>query len=361
MPYNSNDVYMLFDEVLEYYNALLEDFKNASKSICIELFRVGNGYISKRIIAELVRAVKRGVDVKILVDDWGTLNAKTLFADLIDAGGSVQVWEKIRFSLRQRSIVKSHKRNHRKIITIDEQIAYVGSANITDYNLPWRESILRIDNQDFTKMMKRIFLQYYNAAKKGVERKRYNTKPLFANEFEILRDAPSVSRSNVRKRYIELIKSATESVTIETPYFLPSQVVRKAIETALKKGVKINIILPLHSDVPAADILRRRYLGYLHEKGANIMQYTQVNLHAKVVFVDETVFSIGSSNFDYRSFRFQHEIVVLGKQPEVIALLKKHINATLNDCVPFDYESWKQRSKIDIFLEWLLLPFRHLF
>ena len=92
MPYHSENIYTLFDEVLEYYNALLDDIKTASKSICIELFRVGNGYISKRIITELVRAAKRGVNVRILVDDWGTPNAKTLFAELIEAGGSVQVW-----------------------------------------------------------------------------------------------------------------------------------------------------------------------------------------------------------------------------------------------------------------------------
>jgi len=339
---------------------LLEDFKGASKGICIELFRFGSGYIAKRIIAELVRAAKRGVDVKVLVDDWGTPNAKALFAELTEAGGAVQVWEKIRFSLKQRSLVKTHKRNHRKIITIDSQIAYVGSANITDYNLPWRESILRVFDSEFTKTMKRIFLQYYNAARKGVEKKRA-TKTLYVNEFEILRDVPSILRSSVRKRYIELIENATESITIETPYFLPSHILRKPIEAALNRGVKVNIILPFHSDVPLVDILRRRYLGYFHEKGANILQYTHNNLHAKVVFVDDTIFSIGSSNFDYRSFRFQHEIIVIGKHPEVVALLKNHIDGTLNDCVPFDYESWKRRSRIDIFSEWLLLPFRHLF
>jgi len=360
MQYSSDNIYTFFDEVLEYYNALLEDCKNAAKSIYIELFRFGSGHVEKRIIAELIRAAKRGVDVRILVDAWGTSNATTLFADLINAGGSVQIWEKIHFSLRQRSIIKSHKRNHRKIITIDNQIAYVGSANITDYNLSWRESLLRVVNSEFAKTMKRIFLQYFNAAKKGVEKKR-TTKPLFSCNFEILRDVPSILRSPIRKRYIELIENAEKSITIETPYFLPSHILRKPIEAALNRGVEVNIILPHHSDVPAADILRRRYLGSLHEKGANILQYTQSNLHAKIVFVDETVFSIGSSNFDYRSFRFQHEIVVLGKQTEVVALVKKHINATLNDCIPFNYESWKQRSKIDIFLEWLLLPFRHLF
>jgi cardiolipin synthase len=345
---------------LEYYNALLEDLKNASKIVYIEVFKFGNGYIAKRILTELVRAAKRGVDVRILVDDWGTSNAKTLFTELVGAGGAVQVWEKIRFSLKQRSLVKTHKRNHRKIITIDNQIAYIGSANITDYNLSWRESILRVVNPDFAKMMKRIFLQYFNASKKSIEKKRV-AKTLFANDFEILRDVPSILQSTVRKRYIELIENATESVTIVTPYFFPSHLVRKPIEMALNKGIEINIIIPLHSDMPSADILRRRYLGTLHEKGVNIHQYTPGNIHAKMLFVDEKMFAIGSSNFDYRSFRFQHEIVVLGQQPEIVNIVKKHIGDTLKDCVPFDYESWKQRSRIEKFTEWLLLPFRHLF
>jgi len=359
MPYHSNNIFTLFDEALQYYNVLLDDIKNSSKSVYIELFRFGNGYIAKRIISELVRAAKRGIDVRILVDDWGTPNAKTLFAELMSAGGNVQVWERIQFSLKQRSIVKSHKRNHRKIITIDNQITYIGSANITDYNLPWRESILRTVDTEFAKTMKRIFLQYYNAAKRGVEKKE--VKPLHSFDFEIIRDVPSIIKTNIRKRYIKLINNATSSITIVTPYFLPSHLLRKPLEAALNRGVEVNIIIPLHSDVPTADILRRRYLGYFHEKGANILQYTHGNLHAKMVFVDETIFSIGSSNFDYRSFRFQHEIVLIGKQPEIIELIKIHIQDTLNDCIPFDYESWKQRSNFDVFSEWLLLPFRHLF
>jgi cardiolipin synthase len=360
MPYHSNNIYTLFDEALEFYNALLEDIKNASKSVYIEIFKFRNGYIANRILSELTRAVKRGIDVRILVDDWGTPNAKTLFSEFTNAGGSALVWEKIKFSLKQRSIIKTHKRNHRKIITIDNQITYIGSANITDYNLPWKESMLRVANYDFAKMMKRIFLQYYNAAKQEIEKKGVS-KTLHAFDFEVLRDVPSITWSTVRKRYIELIENATESVTIVTPYFFPSQYLRKPIEAAVKKGIEINVIIPLHSDVPSADILRRRYLGALHEKGVNIFHYTPGNLHAKMVFVDETVFSIGSSNFDYRSFRFQHEIVVLGRQPEIVDLVKKHISGTLKDCIPFDYESWKRRSNIEIFTEWLLLPFRHLF
>jgi cardiolipin synthase len=354
-------MYMLFDEVLQFFNTLLEDIKNASKSIYIEIFKFGNGHVTKRIISELIRAARRGIDVRLLVDDWGTPNAEVLFAELIASGGTVQIWEKFHFSLRQRSIVKSHKRNHRKIITIDNQVAYIGSANITDYSLSWRETILRVHNQKFTEAMKRVFLQYFYRAKRNIHSQKSVIKPLYAHKFEILRDEPSMMKSNIRKRYIELIESANTSVTIETPYFLPGILLRKAIDTALNKGVLVTLIVPLHSDVPFADILRRKYLGDLHEKGVEIQQYTHGNLHAKTLYIDEITFAIGSSNFDYRSFRFQHEITVIGKHPPVSKLLKKHIIETLKDCISFDYELWKSRSNIDIIFEKLLFPFRHLF
>ncbi|MDL2254885.1 phosphatidylserine/phosphatidylglycerophosphate/cardiolipin synthase family protein [Bacteroidales bacterium OttesenSCG-928-J16] len=353
--------YTLFDDLLHYYNALLEDIKNAEKSIYIESFKIDKGRISKRLLTAFIRAARRGVEVKILADALGTPDAATFYKELIELGGEVEVWEKIRFSFRRRTIVKSHLRDHRKIIVIDNFIAYIGSSNITDYSLSWRELNLRVAHEAFAEAMTQAFLQYFHISKNKVERKKDTLKPLYAHGFEILRDVPSITKSSVRSRYIDLIENAKEEVVIETPYFLPSSIVRKAMEAALEKGVKVQIIVPKHSDVPSADLLRSRYIGYFHEKGADIQLYTTENLHAKLLFVDKSIFSIGSSNFDYRSFRFQHEIVAIGKQPQVVKLVKQHIESTLSESIPFDYERWKTRHPIEVFFEWLLLPLRHMF
>ncbi|MCD4730659.1 MAG: hypothetical protein K8R74_08670 [Bacteroidales bacterium] len=149
-------------------------------------------------------------------------------------------------------------------------------------------------------------------------------------------------------------------IVIETPYFLPSFFVRKALMDAAKRGVEVKVIMPKHSDVGLIDLLRNRNLGPLHKNGVKQLFYTPHNLHAKILTVDSEVFAIGSPNFDYRSFRFQHEIVLIGMEPDVSKQLEIHIKETIENSIEFDYNIWKKRSAMQKFFEWILLPFRHL-
>ena len=119
--------------------------------------------------------------------------------------------------------------------------------------------------------------------------------------------------------------------------------------------------MPQHSDVNMVDILRNRYMGELNKNQVETFFYTPRNLHAKVFLVDKTYFIVGSSNFDYRSFRFMHEINLFGKDKKIMALLESHIAETINDCIPFDYKKWSDRSLTQRLFERLLIPFRHLF
>ncbi len=186
------------------------------------------------------------------------------------------------------------------------------------------------------------------------------TEPIFFEGFEILRDAPSIRRQIIKKRFIRLIKLAKKRVVIETPYFLPSFLLRMAMINAVKRGVSVEVIIPWHSDVRLVDILRNKYLGPLAEKGVKFYMYTPQNLHAKLLIIDNRIFAFGSPNFDYRSFRFQHEIVLVGSDKRLTAKLLAHGNDTLTESVPFNYEKWKKRPFIEKFFEWLIVPFRNL-
>lgn len=157
-----------------------------------------------------------------------------------------------------------------------------------------------------------------------------------------------------------MIKNARKKVFIETPYFLPGYLIRKALSDAAKRGVKVSVHIPKHSDVGLVDILRNKYLGPLHKSGVRFFYYMPHNLHAKAMLVDDEIFSISSSNFDYRSFRYMHEIALIGRDPKIIIQLTDHMAKTIQNCEEFSYEVWKSRPKINKFFEWLLLPFRHL-
>lgn len=99
----------------------------------------------------------------------------------------------------------------------------------------------------------------------------------------------------------------------------------------------------------------------LYKSNINLLFYGPYNLHAKLLLVDDNIFSISSANFDYRSFRYQYEIALIGKEPEVLSQLQDHIRETIRNSEPFDHEQWEKRAMIEKIFEWFLLPFRHLF
>jgi len=122
----------------------------------------------------------------------------------------------------------------------------------------------------------------------------------------------------------------------------------------------VKVIMPKSSDVGLVDILRNRFLGILFRSGVKLLFYKPYNLHAKMMLVDRQIFSIGSPNFDYRSFRFQHEIVILGREEKVVSQVIEHIDETIENSEDFNYDAWLNRSKIQKLFEWMILPFRHL-
>jgi cardiolipin synthase len=291
------------------------------------------------------------------MDSWGTSLPSSFFAELRKNGGEARYFLKVKFFWD--FFTKNHRRNHRKLLIIDDLITYIGSANLTDYSLNWRESILRI-NSGLAKSFKTAFEEHFEIYNKYVFDKRFRVRKITHDGFDIIRDVPSITHQRIRASFIQLIKLARHKIVIETPYFLPSFFVRKSLTDAAKRGVEVIIIMPKHSDVGLIDLLRNRYLGPLYKNGVKQYFYTPHNLHAKILMVDNEVFAIGSPNFDYRSFRFQHEIVLIGIESIVSKQLNIHIQETIENSIEFKYNIWKKRSAMQKFFEWILLPFRHL-
>ncbi len=348
----------MFDDPFRYYTAMLDDIEDARESICVETYRIHNDSIGVKFRDALTEKARQGVQVKMLLDSWGCSSvSESFFYHLTQAGGEVRFFEKIKFNFD--FFTRSHRRNHRKIMVIDDRITYVGSSNLTDYNLNWRELVLRMEG-NIAEAFKQVFKQDFRIYNKYVFDKVRFTRMIKHESFEIIRDVPSITLKRISKRYIQLIKKARENIVIETPYFLPGFLLRKALSDASKRGVDVKIIIPKHSDVGLVDILRNKYLGPLCKSGIKILFFLPHNLHAKALLIDNKVFSIGSANFDYRSFRYMYEITLIGRMPKIIVQLTDHIAKTIQNCEEFNYENWLRRPRINRFFEWLLLPFRHL-
>lgn len=358
MPFSKNPQYRFYDDPLRMYNAMLDDIELAENYIYIETFKYGNDQIGIKFRDALTKKAKQGIKIKLMIDSWGAYVSQNFFSEMIKYGAEVRFFKKLRLSID--SFTKSHRRNHRKLIMIDDKVTYISSANIAAYAINWRESSLRMAGE-ITLVFKEAFLDSYRIYNKYIYDKIGSTKSLFYEGFEILRDVPTTVLQPTRKRYLDLIRLAKKEIIIETPYFLPGSYMRKALIEAAQRGVSVKIISPQHSDVNVVDILRNRYLGEMYKGSVEILFYTPRNLHSKVFLVDKLHFIVGSSNFDYRSFRFMHEINLYGKEKKVINLLKEHICETVVDCIPFDFEKWQNRALIQRAFERVLIPFRHFF
>ena len=337
---------------------MLMDIERATRYIYLETYKFGNDVTGLQFRAALEKKAREGVKIKLMVDSWGASYNESFFGELIKLGAEVRFFRKI--ILTFDFFTRNHKRNHRKLLIIDDQIAYIGSANITGYSHAWRESVLRLTG-GIAEIFKRSFLESQKIYNKYIFNKLSFKKAIFYHEFEIVQDNPSIYRQQIKAKLEKLIAKAKREVLIETPYFLPGYKLRKILANVARKGVSVTIILPQHSDVRAVDLLRNKYMGYYYNNGIRVVFYTPNNLHAKLMLIDGETFGLGSPNFDYRSFRYQHEIMLFGKHKGIIEEVRLHIGETLENCLEFDHSAWLRRPKFEKLLGWLLLPFRHLF
>lgn len=348
----------LFSNNIKLFDSMLQDINHAKRYIYLETYRFHADEIGKKFRDALIRKAKQGVDVKLLVDAWGSNATNAFFDTLRKAGGDIRFFREIKFHIRY--FKHNHRRDHRKLLIIDDEISYIGSSNICGDILNWRELNLRLMG-NVSLIFRKAFLDSFDIFRKRIYSHKKHTRLLKRDGFELIRDVPSVGRQKVKKKYLDLIKGAKRKVLIETPYLMPDRKMRNALKRASKRGVDVKLQLPLRSDVKIMDILRDRYLGWLHSYGVKIYFYKPLICHAKAMVVDDARFVMGSSNLDYRSFIQQYEIVVAGDDREIVKKLIRYFNEGFENSVVFEYKRWKSRHILKKFIERLLSPIRKYF
>ncbi len=347
----------LFDSNSLLFQSMLKDIEAATTYIYLETYRLNDDSIGYKFRDALAAKCKQGVKVRILVDSWGTSVSSSFFTPVIKNGGEVRYFKKFKFFFD--FFTKNHRRNHRKLLLIDDNITYIGSSNYSTYSLAWRESVLKIEGE-ITRYFKKTYNDSFTIYRKYQFNKFSFKKIIKLGDYKIVQDIPSIYFQRIRKEYTHLINNAKKEILIETPYFLPGYKLRKALLDAGERGVDIKILVPKHSDVKLVDMLRNKYLGMYYKKNVKILFYTPNNLHSKCLLIDNEIFSIGSTNFDYRSFRYQYEIILLGTNSSINLDIRNHIMKTMLDCEDFDYEKWLTRPFLEKIFEWMMLPLRYL-
>ena len=344
--------FQIFSKVPDIYDNMIKDIEESKKYIYLETYLYDADAVGNRFREVLLKKARQGVKIRLLLDAWGGTVDREYFKELISLGAEVRFFREIRYFVSM--ILKNHERNHRKLLIIDNDICYIGSANITSRCLKWRELVLKMKGdivKSFTVSFFKSWSMYGNMSPKRI-------KTIIYKGYHIINDTPDYFQRITENKYLQLIGKSKKEIMIETPYFIPSGKIRQALAKAVKRGVNVKLIIPYYSDVKIVDIVRNGYLGELYKKGININYYMSKTLHSKLMIVDDKFFILGSSNLDYRSFIYQYEINFLGSNIRLIKGLKKYFDETMSYSKPFDYGEWKNRSSIKKIFELLLDYFK---
>ena len=317
--YCRNNAVHLFTDGKDMFPSLLEDMRQAKQHIHVLSYIIKNDQIGKQVLAVLEQKAREGVEVKVIYDGLGTIvGVSKMFDALEAAGGKVAAFSRLFLNLSPR--IRVNYRNHRKISVIDGKIGYVGGMNIGDEYLgrskrlfPWRDTHLRITGSAVCFLQERFFMDWRHLNKgdtENIELEKYFPRPTQIGDIDIqiVSSGPdSADSTPIKSGFLKMIYTARERVYIQTPYFIPDDSLIDALRIAAQAGVDVRVMIPRLKDHPLVHPASLGYAQLVQEYGVKVYLYNGF-LHAKSVMCDDHTVSIGSSNFDIRSFSLNFEV-----------------------------------------------------
>lgn len=301
---------------------------NAEKSIYFEMYIfIDDTDESKVILKLLSEKARAGVRVRMILDWFGSYElSKDAIAQLRDAGAELIFFKKI------------FRRLHRKILIVDEQVGFLGGVNIHGSARRWSDLLIRVEGPIVRSLIWSFRRIYRSSGGKDSAILGYRRKALFGNtRIWMLEHVPFIRKPRLRDNYIETIFKAEHEVIFVTPYFLPHRWMIDLLRGTVARGVKVEVIVPLTTDISFIDRANRRYMSMLSENGVKFYLTPRMN-HAKLLLIDRKLALVGSQNIDALSFDFNAEIGVYFNDPKMISDLGAIVNIWKEKTTPFDPE-----------------------
>lgn len=344
-----NEVETLFDGK-EKFERLIDDMIHAKKSIDIQYYIFKSDKIGNLMLSVLEQKLKDGVRVRLLYDAiGGRYMSRKAVKNFRKHGGEVAVFFPSPFAWLNLRI---NFRNHRKIVVIDDEIAYIGGFNVGDeYVEPkwlgyWRDTHLRIRGNAVWALKTRFLKDWYYASGDNS-----SADPIISREIDshgstgiqIISSGPDTQVEHIKLAFIRMIANAKESILIQTPYFIPDESVRDALITAMLSGVEVHIMIPCKPDHPFVYWASLWHLGELLKYGAEGYTYNAGFLHAKMMVIDDDLATVGSANMDIRSFslNFETNAVLYGTQ--TVKSLRRQFKKDRKHSSRITYELYQKR------------------
>ena len=335
----------------KYYN-LLNDIKNAKSFIHIQYYIIEDDKIGNELKHILIDKAQQGIEVRVLYDDVGcwSWSERKFFNEMIAAGIDAKPFFKVTFP---QFANKLNYRNHRKIVIIDGYIGYIGGMNVADRYISgykwgtWRDTHIRIVGEAVRELQAIFMVDWNFTTKELLNESNYFPKERYEKggaTIQLLTSGPLDEHKSIYLMFTKIISNAKNRIYIQTPYFLPNSVTANALKVAALSGVDVRIMIPERSDSILLQYATNSYIQEMLKSNVKIFLYQKGFLHAKTLLVDEEITSIGSTNFDTRSFEQNFEINAFIYDKEFNNRYAEIFMTDIKDCKRISLKSWNKRG-----------------
>lgn len=321
----------------EKFAALVQELNKAKKTIYLEYFIIAEGKMWNTILKILIQKVKEGVDVRLIFDDAGCFQTlpRGYEQTLRNLGIQCEIFNPLRPTL----VIQMNNRDHRKLVIIDNEVAFTGGINLADEYINqldrfghWKDTAVMIKGEAVWNCTI-MFLQFWNfLSENKISYLDFKKEKEYQSDGYILpfSDSPTDDEEVGLTVHMNLIQNAKRTVYIQTPYLIINYEMKKALSNAAKSGVDVRIIVPHIPDKWYAHMMTQGNYRDLIRCGVKIYEYLPGFIHSKTILCDNEIGICGTINMDYRSYYMHYEDGVLMYQCSALKRMEEDYQETLD-------------------------------
>jgi cardiolipin synthase len=334
-----------------FYPAELEAIRGARHSVNLEAYIFQKSEIGSLYLEALTERARAGVLVNVVLDAFGSAwVTEGFFRSLIEAKGKVSWYNGPAWN----RLMQMDNRTHRELLIVDGRVGFIGGAGIADQwfrgvhgHGRWRDTMVRVEGEAVPNLQATFAENWLAACGELLVGDAYFPEIVCLEQTAalVINSTPTVGGSTrARVLFQLLLASATRSISITTPYFLPDKGLTEELCRAVQKGVKVRVLVPgRKSDHLLTRSTSRGGYGPLLKAGAAVYEYQPAMIHAKVLCVDELWTVVGSTNFDNRSFGINDEVNLAVRDAALAMRMESDMAADLEESRRVSLEEWRHR------------------
>ncbi len=331
------------------FESILEGIAQAKQYILFQFYMIRDDELGQKVKAALTERAQAGIKVIVLFDEIGSQDlSKTYVKEMRSQGIEVSSFKPNQGWLNRFQL---NFRNHRKMVVIDGLSAWLGGHNVGDEYLgrnpklsPWRDTHIKLEGPAVLPIQLTILSDWYWATRKIPT---VNWTPTASHQSNqkvmVFPTAPTGSLENASLFFVAAINSAKQRIWLSSPYFIPDEAVMKALQLAALRGVDVRIITTGKPDSLPVYLASFHYIQKLCELNIRFYAYKPGFLHQKAMLIDEHTSSVGTHNFDNRSFRLNFEVSVVTIDTDLANQIETMFEKDFDDAQPIDPDTLKQR------------------